>query len=245
MVKFFFWNCRGIANAPTRRHLCHLVSTHNLDFIFLAEPKSPSPINFLPLQSFSYNVFFQSPPSSSSFHQHSPIWCLAKSSPSFKIIHFKCSPHHLILSISTPSNGLLYLLTAVHAPCDLIQRRNFWATILASSRANTPWGIIGDFNAVLNASERWSTTRFQPASSKAFNNFISFISLRDIGFSGNSFTGSNNGQGRTYVTARLDRMLVNQAWLDVFKDPTITHLTRQALDHNPIMLSHREFINRR
>lgn len=81
-------------------------------------------------------------------------------------------------------------------------------------------------------------------SSRDFHHFLSSTGLQDIGFKGTPVTWSNNGQGKKYVLARLDRMLTNQAWLQVFRDPILTHLSRQVSDHNPIILSHRPVIRR-
>lgn len=67
---------------------------------------------------------------------------------------------------------------------------------------------------------------------------VSF-SLQDIGFSGSSFTWSNNRQGSSYVAARLDRFLTNQAWLHSYPDGLFQHLVRQNSDHGPILLSSR------
>lgn len=135
---------------------------------------------------------------------------------------------------------LSYLLqvTAVHAPCDLLRRRAFWDSLVSTNNTPPPWGIIGDFNSILGPKERWSKSRFPAASSRDFHLFLSKAGLRDIGHTGSAFTWSNNGHGRRYVAARLDQMLVNQDWLNAFRDPTLTHLSKQTSDHSPILLSH-------
>lgn len=95
------------------------------------------------------------------------------------------------------------------------------------SLGSTPWGIIGDFNATLHPSER-SRTSNHAASSRDFQDFLSSTGLIDIGFKGGNFTLANNNYGSRFATARLDRVLLNKPWLDVFPDPTLTHLTRHA-----------------
>lgn len=117
--------------------------------------------------------------------------------------------------------------------------RAFWDSLSSSLPSTTPWGVIGDFNAILSPSEKISRFRFNSTSSSDFHRFLSTSGLMDIGYQGTSFTWSNNSQGRRVVSARLDMMLLNQAWLDAFRDPTLSHLTRHTSDHNPILLSHR------
>ncbi|XXG88731.1 hypothetical protein AAC387_Pa12g0907 [Persea americana] len=68
---------------------------------------------------------------------------------------------------------------------------------------------------------------------------IASSGFMDIGFSGNQFTWSNNRQRKSYVAARLDRSLTNQAWTFSFPNSLLQHLIRQNSDHNPILLSSR------
>ncbi|KAJ8635543.1 hypothetical protein MRB53_009810 [Persea americana] len=63
--------------------------------------------------------------------------------------------------------------------------------------------------------------------------------LLDSGFSGSSFTWSNNRQGKSYVATKLDHSLTNQALSLSFPDGLLQHLVRQNIDHSPILLSSR------
>ena len=63
--------------------------------------------------------------------------------------------------------------------------------------------------------------------------------LLDSGFSGSSFTWSNNRQGKSYVATKLDYSLTNQAWSLSFPDGLLQHLVRQNTDPSPILLSSR------
>lgn len=238
MVKVLFWNCRGIANSPTKRYLHRLVALHTPDLIFIAEPRSPT-FFFRFLDELGYNTFLQSPSSPFSVHNHSPLWCVAKPTPSNTVIHLNSSPHHLTLFISNQISGRSYLIIGVHAPCDTSFRRSFWNSLLASSQTSTAWGFIGDFNVVLDPSKRWSRAGLNSATVRHFHEFLSSGGLLDIGYSSSSFTWSNNSEGRRFTAARLDRMLINKAWLDNFHDPLLTHLARHSSDHNPILLSHK------
>lgn len=129
----------------------------------------------------------------------------------------------------SPTSGPSFLISAVHAPCDIYLRRTFWSTLAASSPFSTPWGI-GDFNAILNLEERWRLALFHPTSFSDFLNFLTLTGLVDICFKGNPFTWANNSQGRKCVSAKLDRMAVNQDWLNAFRDPILEHLPRQSPD---------------
>lgn len=107
----------------------------------------------------------------------------------------------------------------------------------------TPWGVIGDFNAILHATKKKSRRPANATAMRDFQLMVVSTGLIDIGFKGNNFTWANNRKGASYVTARLDRLLVNQSWIDSFRDPVLDHLPRQASDHNPFLLSHRPSIS--
>ncbi|XP_071912247.1 uncharacterized protein [Coffea arabica] len=59
----------------------------------------------------------------------------------------------------------------------------------------------------------------------------------DVGFSGASFTWSNNRRNRARISKRLDRFLVNGACLDLFDAISVLHLTRHPSDHAPLKIS--------
>lgn len=161
LSKVIFWNCRGITNPTSKRYLRRLITSHSSDILFLAEPPTSSPFNFLFLESFGFNCFFQRPKAPSTSHNHSPIWAFAKVSPSILINRHNSSPHHLTLSIYNSSTSSSFQITIVHAPCDIYLRRAFWTSLAALTLASYPWGIIGDFSAVLKPEERWNLAAFK------------------------------------------------------------------------------------
>ena len=111
--------------------------------------------------------------------------------------------------------------------------------LISTSSTNLPWCVIGDFNAILLAKEKFSTLPNSALSVKDFNDMALATGLKDLGCRGNSFTWSNNRQGQAFVAARLDRAFANTKWLDSFDDPLVNHFPRIASDHSPLLLSHR------
>ncbi|XP_070056630.1 uncharacterized protein [Nicotiana tomentosiformis] len=68
--------------------------------------------------------------------------------------------------------------------------------------------------------------------------FISCIDdcmLMDVGFNGNNFTQCNNNKKKKKkILNRLDRLLVNSEWEDIFPTSTVQHLARVSSDHCPL-----------
>ncbi|XXG69384.1 hypothetical protein AAC387_Pa06g2270 [Persea americana] len=102
-----------------------------------------------------------------------------------------------------------------------------------------PWVVIGDYNAVSSAVEKFSIHPINSPATSEFNNMMVSSSLQDIGLAGSNFTCSNKRQSRSYVVVRFDRSLNNQAWSFSFPDGLLQHLVRLNLDHSHILLSSR------
>lgn len=66
--------------------------------------------------------------------------------------------------------------------------------------------------------------------------FVENNDLLDLGFSGPKFTWARKEDGVTILQERLDRFLVNEAWIDLWPDSTVYHAQRISSNHNPIFL---------
>lgn len=64
-----------------------------------------------------------------------------------------------------------------------------------------------------------------------FGNWILDCNLCDIGFTGLPFTWQ-----RGKVRERLNRVLFNHQWIDIFKSCSVTHAVRRCFDHKPLII---------
>ncbi|KAL1120212.1 hypothetical protein V6Z11_D01G152100 [Gossypium hirsutum] len=93
------------------------------------------------------------------------------------------------------------------------------------------WLAIGDFNAIMFGSEKRGG-RVRGKSCSLFGSFKDSTTLHDLGFKGMSFTWCRGG-----TFERLDRTIRNDAWLNIFPNSLVTHLSRLKFDHRPLFLS--------
>ena len=91
--------------------------------------------------------------------------------------------------------------------------------------------LSGDFNAILDCSENNGGSIRRVGSCTKFKKWVDDWSIMDLGFEGPKFTWSHG-----LVLERLDRLLCNEAWLDLFPDSRVLHLARIKSDHRPILL---------
>ncbi|XP_016546526.2 uncharacterized protein LOC107846732 [Capsicum annuum] len=102
---------------------------------------------------------------------------------------------------------------------------------------NVPWLIAGDFNFVLDASEKKGGNPHKMSDSMPFINCITDNSLIDPGYIGSTFTWCNGRGSRQRMWERLDRAFINYEWSQKFTNTTITHLIKTGSDHSPLLIT--------
>ncbi|KAL8507347.1 hypothetical protein ACS0TY_018043 [Phlomoides rotata] len=117
-------------------------------------------------------------------------------------------------------------------------RRDLWADI--TTHANMSLCVMRDFNVVLGAHERSRGARNPARPSQEFMAFMDEAHLHDMDTSGPQYTWVTRRSNHGYMAARLDRVLVNDGFLDLWHSATATVLPRISSDHHPILLTLQE-----
>lgn len=65
---------------------------------------------------------------------------------------------------------------------------------------------------------------------------VSNLTLQDLKWKGAKYTWSNNSCGPRRIMCKLDRILVNQAWISEFVDSEAIFLPTDVSDHSPTLL---------
>ncbi|KAG8655626.1 hypothetical protein MANES_04G060201v8 [Manihot esculenta] len=96
------------------------------------------------------------------------------------------------------------------------ERRRLWEAILQIVEGmENPWIVQGDFNAILSNQERSGDAEVD-SSSEDFKECIMSAALSEMRTRGCYFTWTNNQLGPARIWQKLDRCLVNMAWLDIY-----------------------------
>lgn len=224
-----FWNCRGISNSPTKCALRRLVSA-------LAEPKTSFvSLKAISLEKFGFDSLFSTPTLDSGI---SHMWCFAKSSTvsNYSILNF--SPQHISIKVVNSVNDETSLVTAVYGSTDYRVRRDLWNSLISSSSTTLPWCVLGDFNAIPDASEKLSSRPARASLISEFQSMLITSGLTNAGYEGPHYTWSNKRKGQAYAAARLDRVLLNYHWRQSVGDYLVKHHPRYSSDHNPLLFTH-------
>lgn len=95
--------------------------------------------------------------------------------------------------------------------------------------------VIGDFNDILDDSEKERGNYRSVASMRDFSEFIVDNGLLDLGFVGYPFTWRNR-RDEEPIQQRLDRGLATSGWVSVYLEAKVLHEVLEGFDHTMLIL---------
>jgi ribonuclease HI len=161
------------------------------------------------------------------------LWCLCKVNISPTIL----SSDSQCVSFSIVDNSKTIAIAAVYASTNYLTRRQLWDSLnLLQSQYALPWCFMGDFNVILGAHEHRG--RILPARlpMKDFQVWTDTSDLIHLPTRGVEFTWANGRGGVRHTEKRLDRVVCNQAWMDLCTTTAVSTLTKHRSDHFPLLL---------
>ena len=226
MISLICWNARSINTFGALERLINLKKIHKLTMIAILEPFA----NSSQLEAYRLKLLMDFCYSNS----NNKIWLFWSNDMNCKVIDMdeqliNCEVYHEECSDK-------FLLTCVYAKCKEHLRKPLWDRLIQWSDVNKPWCIIGDFNVISSTDEKLGGRDYNINKSFDFINIIESCGLIDLGYSGQPFTWCNHRKGDARIWKRLDRGLVNDNWLRIMPNTSITHLPSGGSDHCPLLM---------
>ncbi|KAL0404249.1 UNVERIFIED_CONTAM: hypothetical protein Sradi_2065700 [Sesamum radiatum] len=130
------------------------------------------------------------------------------------------------------------LISVVYEDCDSARRRLLWGGLQSLSEGITdvPCYVLGDFNAVIDSSESCGRVAEVNNAIAEFREFITEAALVHLPFTGCPYTWHNCSEGSRSLWRRLDRVLVNEVWLEKWPLSSYLSVFPSVLDHSPLVL---------
>ncbi|XP_020689362.2 uncharacterized protein LOC110104548 [Dendrobium catenatum] len=100
---------------------------------------------------------------------------------------------------------------------------------------DSPWAVVGDFNCCRMPNEKAGGIPLSSTCLGDFNNLIFNAGLHDLSSVGHFYTWFNQ-QHNNPIHIKLDRVLVNNCWLNSFPNPFYKVGDPSCSDHSPILL---------
>ncbi|KAB2032283.1 hypothetical protein ES319_D05G362800v1 [Gossypium barbadense] len=229
-MKFMCWNCRGLGSLAKIRELKQLLVANNPDIIFLSETKMAAN-EFRRVQN---NCRLQNALAVNSEGRSGGLAMMWKDGMNVAIQNY--SKHHIDSLIKLEGDKTLRV-TGFYGHVNPICRSSSWEMLRrVGDSAQEEWVVGGDFNAILNNSEKEGGRRGVRAQMYEFKNVMEELALVDIKPDSGWFTWVNNRDEGSLIKERLDRFLTSVSVVENY--PFIaTKMVRQTQsDHGAIIL---------
>ncbi|KAF7130791.1 hypothetical protein RHSIM_Rhsim10G0198700 [Rhododendron simsii] len=120
-----------------------------------------------------------------------------------------------------------------------IDRGMLWDELRGLHRALgvEPWILLGDFNVVRKVNEQSIIDNFYFTAAAAFNSCIDDIEVDDLPAKGFWFSWSNKSGGLGQNKSRINRVVVNHAWQNVFTESEAVFAAPGISDHCSLIVS--------
>lgn len=148
-----------------------------------------------------------------------------------------------IIDARVKHRDLVYFISFVYGDPVRQKRQIFWDnhTAIGLNR-NSGWCLVGDFNEMMNSSEKSGGSTRGESSFYPFRSMARDCRIKEIPSSGDklSWVGareiiSNGVKEKVWIQCRLDRTFGNSEWFLLFPRSHTHYLERLGSDHRPIL----------
>lgn len=110
-----------------------------------------------------------------------------------------------------------FLCTRVYAFNTCAQRDQLWQTLMGlGATIQGPWILCGDFHTILSADEKMTGGCDSSIDTRELQALFGSLGIFDLHYTGHFFTWCNQQSGFSSMYCKLDRVVVNSAWISVF-----------------------------
>ena len=224
------WNCRGVGSPSTIPELKYLVRHFNPDILFLSETLAHGN----KIEELRYLLGYDS-----CFHvdrtgRGGGLALFWRTAFNCQLIDF--SNNHITVEVTDTSLGT-WRITGYYGYPHGSRRIDAWNFLRhLSDRFAGPWCIFGDFNDILEASEKRGRTIRPQWLINGFWQAVLDVGLSDVPLDGYPFTWFKSLGTPRAIEERLDRALATNSWFNIFPNASMETLVAPASDHYPILL---------
>ncbi|XP_021769467.1 uncharacterized protein LOC110733686 [Chenopodium quinoa] len=129
------------------------------------------------------------------------------------------------------------LITFVYGLHTIHDRMQLWTGLKGLPSASIPWLCVADFNFVLSVSDRLNGAAVSEYETRDFQQCIDDLALVEIKSKGSFYSWGNKAHSGPRTFTRIDRGLVNQAWINFYGHVEALYLPPSLSDHSPLVFN--------
>ncbi|KAL0009864.1 hypothetical protein SO802_004972 [Lithocarpus litseifolius] len=148
-------------------------------------------------------------------------------------VEFKsCSHSHIDVVVHEGEGRKPWRATGFYGYPDTGMRHTSWKLLEAlRNQCDLPWIVFGDFNEITHADKKIGWLEWDFRQMEGFRDCLYECGLIDLGFMGPRFTRCNGRGGEQRTLVRLDRMVANEEWLEIYPEAKVYHRSMSTSDH--------------
>lgn len=223
------WNCQGVGNTLTVRHLRDIYGQYIPEVVFLSETKNKRDYLENVCGHLGYHDLWTVEPEGIG----GGLALLWKEEVQVKILSSSSRwiDTHIVWKDKT------FFLTGVYGDPISSERSKVWEQLIRIREGrNDPWILLGDFNEILCNEEKRGGVIRSESSFFPFRNLMTACGLMEVSYQGNPFSWFGY-RGDGLVHCKLDRVVANADWHLLFPEARSLYLPRIGSDHSPIVTS--------
>lgn len=225
------WNARGLGGPEAFLRLRKLVRSYSPALVFLMETR----LCGTKARNLHTKLGFDSGFHVDSVGKNGGLMLLWNSNWDVALKSF--SKWHIDVFVSD-NQGRQWRFSGIYGHPTREQRHNTWCLLRRLSALFTlPWCCAGDFNEILSYEEKIGGSDRTRASMDDFRDCLDACELRELETYGEQMTWDNRRAGCANVQERLDRVVVNLPWADLFQTARVSSLDFWGSDHRVIQIS--------
>lgn len=128
------------------------------------------------------------------------------------------------------------MVTFVYAKCYYVERRELWRQLEECQASDLPWLVLGDFNVICTDAERIGGNPRALLSMREFNDCLHHCGLFDLPNTSQHLSWCNGHEGKSHSWAKLDCVLINNAFSNCYGSSQFKYLSWESLDHCPMVV---------
>lgn len=212
----FFWNVRGLNKSTKHSIIKKWVEEYNFQFGCLIETR----VKESKVQNMVRKLFNDwSVLTNYEYNRRGRIWVLWRED--VRLSPFYKSEQLITCSVKLENHDNEFFCSFVYASNFAEERKKLWMELRDHADSpiisSKPWIIFGDFNEILDMEEH-SNVQDNPSTTAGMRDLqmtVNYCSLSDLTSHGPMFTWCNKRENGL-ILKKLDRVMVNDAWLQAF-----------------------------
>lgn len=148
-----------------------------------------------------------------------------------KVCLKSCSHSHIDVVVRDGSRQSPWRATSFYGHPDVSKRQSSWQLLeVLKNQCTMSWVVFCDFKKIKHQNEKLGWMEREAKQMEGFRECLSRCGLLDLGFVGQCFTWCNEQLGEKRTLLRLNRMVANSSWTELYPEARVYHRSMSSSD---------------